>query len=216
MLSIGQVCLRQQTKRPFVDLSYVTCEYSKMTDSGLAKAVQRNFQSSMTEHYRSHLDGTNINKTSMLTTDYLNHFSGVLMLIEMLPADPEGFAADVLEWSPMTYEEHFEVTGFRDKELAIKAYEHAPSDVRSAFDEVVNQLNDTLVDVLNKVQTSVETKQTEELAHFCSEITPGVRDLIGKAADIVNDGTTNVVELAMAAEEELVDDVQNEIDALFD
>ena len=39
--------------------------------------------------------------------------------------------------------------------------------------------------MLNKVQTSVETKQTEELAHFCSEITPGVRDLIGKAADIV-------------------------------
>lgn len=187
-----------------------------MTDNGLAQVVQRNFQSSMTEHYRSHLDGTNINKTSMLTTDYLNHFSGVLMLIEMLPVDPEGLAEDVLEWSPMTYEEHFEVTGFRDKELAIKAYEHAPRDIRSAFDDVVNQLNDTLVDVLERVQHSVETKQTENLSQFCSEITPGVRDLIGKAADIVNDGTTNVVELAQACEEQMSDDAQNEIDALFD
>jgi len=187
-----------------------------MTDNGLAKVVQRNFQSSMTEHYRSHLDGTNINKTSMLTTDYLNHFSGVLMLIEMLPVDPEGLAEDVLEWSPMTYEEHFEVTGFRDKELAIKAYEHAPSDVRAAFDEVVNQLNDTLVDVLERVQTSVETKETEQLSQFCSEITPGVRDLISKAADIVNDGTTNVVELAQASDEVMAEDAQHEIDALFD
>lgn len=187
-----------------------------MTDKGFAVAVQRNFQSSMTEHYRSHLDGTNINKTSMLTTDYLNHFSGVLMLIEMLPVDPEGLAEDVLCWSPMTYEQHFEVTGFRDKELAIKAYEHAPKDVRLAFDEVVNQLNDTLVDVLGRVQSSVDNKETTELAHFCSEITPGVRDLISKAADIVNDGTSNVVELVASADDEFVDDMQGEIDALFD
>ena len=81
---------------------------------------------------------------------------------------------------------------------------------------MVNQLNDTLVDVLERVQHSVETKQTENLSQFCSEITPGVRDLIGKAADIVNDGTTNVVELAQACEEQMSDDAQNEIDALFD
>lgn len=188
---------------------------STMTDNGLVQAVHRNFESSLTEHYRSHLDGTNINKTSMLTTDYLNHFSGVLMLIEMLPMDPECFAEDVLSWSPMSYEEHFEVTGFRDKDLAIKAYQHAPLDVRSAFDEVVDQLNNTLVDVLDRVRQSVDKKQTEELASFCSEITPGVRELISQAADIVNDGTSNVVELSAAINHDVSDTAQDEIDALF-
>ena len=189
---------------------------STMTDNGLAEAVQRQFQNSMTEHYRSHLDGTNINKKSMLTTDYLNHFSGVLMLIEMLPGDPETFAEDVLEWSPKTYEEHFETTGFRDKELAVKAYEHAPVDVRQAFDEVVDELNDALVGLLGHVQSAVDTQQTDQLVAVCSEVTPQVRDLIGKAADIVNDGTSNVVELSSVMEEQGSDDVQGDIDALFD
>ncbi len=187
-----------------------------MTENGLAQAVRRNFDSSMTEHYRSHLDGTNINKASMLTTDYLNHFSGVLMLIEMLPLDPEVFAEDVLNWSPISYEEHFEVTGFRDKDLAIKAYEHAPVDVRVAFDGVINQLNNTLVDVLDQVKESVEKNQTEKLSMFCEEITHGVRDLIAEAASIVNDGTTNVIELSTAANPPATEDPQADIDALFD
>ena len=187
-----------------------------MTDNGLAKAVQKKFQSSMTEHYRAHLDGTNINTKSMLTTDYLNHFSGVLMLIEMLPGDPETFAEDVLEWTPMTYEEHFEVTGFRDKELAVKAYEHAPFDVREAFDGVIDDLNTTLVHLLGDVRAAVDSQQMDQLVQTCSEVTPQVRDLISRAADIVNDGTTNVVELSSVMEEEGSEDVQGDIDALFD
>lgn len=169
----------------------------------------------MTEHYRSHLDGTNINTTSMLTTDYLNHFSGVLMLIEMLPADLE-IAEDVLEWSPLSYEEHFEVTGFRDKELAVKAYEHAPYDVRVAFDGVIDQLNGTLVDLLDGIKTSMENKKTAELVEFCERVTPEVRDLIAKAADIVNVGATNVVDLSTVRDEVVAEDAQHEIDALFD
>lgn len=187
-----------------------------MTDNGLAKAVQHKFQSSMTEHYRSHLDGTNINKKSMLTTDYLNHFSGVLMLIEMLPMDPETFAPDVLEWSPMTYEEHFEVTGFRDKELAVKAYEHAPLDVRAEFDGVVDQLNTTLVGMLDEIKVSMKTQENEKLVHYCEQVTPDVRDLIAKAADIINEGTSNVVELSSVLDEDSSEVAQDEIDALFD
>ncbi len=170
----------------------------------------------MTEHYRSHLDGTNINKTSMLTTDYLNHFSGVLMLIEMLPADPLGMAPDVLEWSPISYSDHFDVSGFRDKELAVKAYEHAPYDVRVAFDKVIDDLNSTLVQALREIDAGVKADDTESLATYCSQVTPEVRDLISRAADIVNDGATNVVELSSVIEEQPLEDVQGEIDALFD
>ena len=187
-----------------------------MTDNGLAKAVQQKFQSSMTEHYRSHLDGTNINKKSMLTTDYLNHFSGVLMLIEMLPTDPETFAEDVLDWSPLSYEEHCEVTGLRAKELAVQAYEHAPVDIRQAFDGVVDELNGTLVGLLDEIRSSMEQHKTDQLVEFCTQMTPQVRDLISQAADIVNEGTSNVVELSAAMDQDSSEVAQDEIDALFD
>lgn len=187
-----------------------------MIDHGFAETVQKKFQSSMTEHYRSHLDGTNINKTSMLTTDYLNHFSGVLMLMEMLPSAPAEFAEDVLAWSPLSYVEHFEVTGFRDKELAVRAYEHAPYDVRVAFDKVIDDLNSTLVDVLGAIETSMQARETAGLAELCARVTPEVRALINKAADIINQGASNVVALHQDETENCAEDAQEEIDALFD
>ncbi len=187
-----------------------------MSDNGVAGSVQRDFQTSMTEHYRSHLDGTNINSKTMLTTDYLNHFSGALMLIEMLPMDPDGLAEDVLEWSPMSYQEHFEVTGFRDKDLAIKAYEHAPYEVRVAFDKVIEQMDEVLVDLLTNVKQSVEARDTEKLSSLCTSVSPVVRELIEKASSIVNDGASNVIEIQAWGNEDDNDSAQDEIDALFD
>lgn len=187
-----------------------------MIDHGLVRAVHNKFQTSMTEHYRSHLDGTNINKTSMLTTDYLNHFSGVLMLMEMLPSDPEGLAGEVLEWSPLSYTEHFEVTGFRDKELAVKAYEHAPFDVRKAFDKVIKELNETMVDTLRSIEQAMERGESSALSETCQTATPLVRELIDQAADIVNRGASNVVEISSVVDPAPREVAQDEIDALFD
>ncbi len=186
---------------------------SSMSDSSLVKTVHRKFQSSMTEHYRSHLDGTNINTNSMLTTVYLNHFSGVLMLLEMLPGDP-GVSEDVLSWQPISYEEHFDVTGFPESELAKKAYEHAPHDIRAAFDEVIDELNDRLTAVLDEVRRKVDAKQTEALARLCEELAPSIHELIAEAATIVNHGRNNVVDMHSAGAEKVP--AQVEIDALFD
>lgn len=190
---------------------------SAMSDNGITQAIKRDFQSSMTEHYRSHLDGTNINTQTMLTTDYLNHFSGVLMLLEMLPMDPDGLAEDVLGWEPKTYEEHFEVTGFRDKELAVKAYEHAPVDVREVFDAVVDQMNGVLRELMKEVRLGIETEDTAQVCELCTRVTPQLRELIDKAAHIVNMGTTNVVELHPdPSDEDIEETAQSEVDALFD
>lgn len=195
----------------FIESSMST---SSMIDNCLVQKVHRKFQSSMTEHYRSHLDGTNINKTSMLTTDYLNHFSGVLMLLEMLPTDPEGLSDEVLSWQPMSYEKHFEVTGFPERELAVKAYEHAPINVREAFDDVIDEMNDRFVAVLDEVRFAVREKRPAELAQFCQDVTPQMHELISQAAMIVNEGITNVVDIN--AREGSQKDTQEEIDALFD
>lgn len=78
------------------------------------------------------LAAANINPVSGLATDYLNHFNEPAMLLQMV-ADCPDLAEEILTWEPRSYAEHFEHTGFRDKELAIAAYEAADPLVRLAF-----------------------------------------------------------------------------------
>lgn len=43
------------------------------------------FRNVMLGHLRSHVPGTNINENTFLTSDYLNHFHELVMLLEALP-----------------------------------------------------------------------------------------------------------------------------------
>ena len=60
---------------------------------------------SMEARHRLLLDA-NINPSTGLATDYLNHFNEAIMLLEMIPDMPE-CAADFLTWQPTSYREHF-------------------------------------------------------------------------------------------------------------
>lgn len=85
---------------------------------------------------RSLVIGKNINPETLLATDYLNHFNEVIMLLEMTPDMPECFE-DIKAWAPKGYEQHFRDSGFAEKELAILAYRHSPSQYRTAFDSTI-------------------------------------------------------------------------------
>src|SRR5947207_9103164 len=80
------------------------------------------------------LADSNINPTTGLATDYLNHFNEAIMLLEMIPAMPE-CADDFLSWQPLTYAEHFVASNFKGRDLAISAYDEASNDIRIPFDE---------------------------------------------------------------------------------
>jgi len=71
------------------------------------------FRSAMIGHFRSHVPGTNINESTLLASDYLNHFHELVMLLEAISSEPKAFADDLLSWRPLTYEEHFTESGFR-------------------------------------------------------------------------------------------------------
>ncbi|MGH6866914.1 MAG: hypothetical protein ACREDO_12285 [Methyloceanibacter sp.] len=76
------------------------------------------FRTAMLGHFRAHIPGTNINESTLLASDYLNHFHELVMLLEALSSEPESFADDLLFWRPLTYEEHFTQSEFRHKNLA--------------------------------------------------------------------------------------------------
>ena len=101
----------------------------------------------MIGHFRFHIPGTNINESTLLASDYLNHFHELVMLLEAVATDPNGFAGDLMDWCPLIYEQHFSGSGFRDKTLAIAAYRRAPSKIRARFDEAVAKLHAEAVTV---------------------------------------------------------------------
>lgn len=153
----------------------------------------------------SALDAANINPTTGLATDYLNHFNEVIMLMEMLPDMPD-CVEDVLEWAPLDYAGHFQNSGFKDRDLAILAYEHAPREVKAHFDTVVLQLDTEVQDVQEALRRSSDADQLQQAAHAA---THQIKPLISAASGAIH-GTTD-------HEPEYEDEgVQADIDALFD
>ena len=179
--------------------------------------LARAFKNSMTEHLRGHTEGTNVNPTTLLTTDYLNHFNEIIMLLELVPSAPSQFSAEISEWQHESYEEHFTHSGFRDKELAIVGYRNAPEDVRRAFDSSVADLEQEMVMLLQQVQEKIGSGDTKGLTHLCNEATPRLQELIQITAGIVN-GTVPTGPKASKDDtvKEEQADAQSAVDALFD
>jgi hypothetical protein len=143
------------------------------------------FRSAMIGHFRSHIPGTNINESTLLASDYLNHFHELVMLLEAIASEPEGFADDLLSWRPLTYEEHFAESGFRDKNLAIAAYRRAPPKIRARFDEAVARLHGEAVTLVAEVAGKLNGSP-KALNKSCGQAAQRLRVLIDEANAIAN------------------------------
>jgi hypothetical protein len=142
------------------------------------------FRSAMIGHFRSHIPGTNINEATLLASDYLNHFHELVMLLEAVDSDPEGFTEDLAGWRPLTYEEHFSASGFRDKTLAIAAYRRAPPRIRARFDEAVAKLHGEAITVIAGVAAELKREDKTGLHASCTEAVSRLRVLIDAANGI--------------------------------
>lgn len=167
------------------------------------------------------LAGANINPESFLATDYLNHFNEIVMLLEMVPDMPE-LVEDTSDWHPKTYVEHFQESGFQGKDLAVEAFEIAPSAIRNAFDQICSELN-------NVIQTTLAGLTSLNVAE--RGFSPAAQDLIKQRVLLVQDllmKLNQVVHGKLEAditifqtieeEEPAAEDVQtqDDIDKLFD
>ncbi len=194
-----------------VQLRVVASNDNSFARENLARA----FKNSMTEHLRAHTEGTNVNPATLLTTDYLNHFNEIIMLLELVPSAPSQFSAEISDWQHESYEEHFTHSGFRDKELAIVGYRNAPEDVRRSFDSSVADLEQEIVMLLQQVQTKIGDGDTEGLTKLCNEGIPRLQDLIQITAGIVNGAVSGSEELDDDGAKEGQADAQSAVDALF-
>ena len=141
------------------------------------------------------LKAANINPQTGLATDYLNHFNEAIMLLEMIPDMPE-CSEDFLQWTPLSYAEHFTASNFKARDLAILAYETADSDVRAEFD----QMTETMTSILKEVGAAMrQANQDTTKSRLAEQAIGWLKPLVTAAGGVINGGYEADVESIMAA-----------------
>jgi hypothetical protein len=124
----------------------------------------------------------NINPRTGLATDYLNHFNEAIMLLEMLSACPDCIE-DFLAWKPMSYREHFAQSRFKERDLALAAYNAAEPGLREFLDALAMTM--TVVLETTRKAIGADPSSTEAVlitAHAVACLMP----LIARAAAVIN------------------------------
>jgi hypothetical protein len=123
-----------------------------------------------------------VNRSTGLSTDYLNHFTEAVMVLEMASTMPECLD-DLRSWRAKTYREHFEGSRFADREAVIRAYEAADPAVRDALDAVSETLNTVLTETRDVVIRHLGTPAAEALAQ---RAVAWLKPLIVRTAGVIN------------------------------
>ncbi len=100
-----------------------------------------------------------------------------------------------------TYREHFQESGFADRELAIEAYEHVPAGFRQPFELTIGTLDSLVAMTLERAEATVAAGQFERLKGIVNDASGAIRSLVDSASAIIH-GTDRTME-------------QSEIDALL-
>ena len=152
------------------------------------------------------LAAANIHPDTRLATDYLNHFNEVVMLIDMLPMMPD-CATDVVDWQPRSYVDHFRLSHFKERELAIRAYEAVEPTRRAAFEKTVRNIDRAIGDLQAMItHAPMDALPVEAIADVAEM---RVKPLLAHAMGLINGGP--VIEIVT----EESSDAQNAVDALF-
>jgi hypothetical protein len=141
-----------------------------------------------TRTYQRLVEGKNINGSSLLATDYLNHFNEVVMLLEMAPDMPE-ILEDAREWQPLSYCQHFAQSTFSDRELAIWAYENAPLDVIRPFEQLVLRVDREIKGAIDNIEAKAPNVTADHLRTIVGDHLKIIKRLLEKIAAIINGAT---------------------------
>ena len=128
------------------------------------------------------LAAANINPKTRLASDYLNHFNEAVMLLDLLPSMPECIV-ELIGWEPMEYQEHFANSHFKDKELAIAAYDAADPIARVRLEELADTMNALLVATCEAFQRRASLETATALA---AETAARLKPLVARAGAIIN------------------------------
>ncbi len=156
------------------------------------------------------LRAANINPTTLLATDYLNHFNEVLMLIEMLPDMPD-CAEDLFSWRPMTYRDYFTQSTFKEKQLAISLYDSVVLSIRERFESLIAEIDEKVLQIIERVSATDEASMQASFEGLAFSASTEIRPLIDRASALINDADA-ITDWMLAIDHPTA---QDEVDRLF-
>jgi hypothetical protein len=134
--------------------------------------------------------GPNINPVTKLSTDYLNHFAEVVMVLEMSSTSPECLD-DLREWQPKTYVEHFAASRFSNRDEVIAAYHTADPIVREALDRAADMLNEALIKTRDIV---LRRRVKPDSAKAAARALAWLKPLIARTSAVINGTAPDITE----------------------
>ncbi len=124
---------------------------------------------------------TNINPLTGLATDYLNHFNEAIMLLEMLLEMPD-CREDFFAWRPMSYSQHFSTSHFKDREIAIAAYEAADPARRKRLDAHADAMNEIIIATREVMQLNLSPPTAGHIANLAVR---WLKPLVARAGAVI-------------------------------
>ncbi len=165
------------------------------------------------------LEAANINPTSFLATDYLNHFNEIVMTLEMVPDMPE-LVEDACDWKPKSYTDHFRDSGFQAKDLAIEAFENAPSEFLVPFETIREAIDQLVMSTLHGLGHvgAAERGLSEAAQHLIRGRVTEIQDQLMVLNGIIHGRTPDETPAETLQDSDAGDDAQTQedIDRLFD
>ena len=146
---------------------------------------------------------SNINPRTGLSTDYLNHFTEAIMLLEILPDTPDCLA-DLLAWEPKDYRTHFAGSHFRNRAEMIAAYESADPALSGSLDMLSDLMNTMLLAAREAIASNPTAPKSFALAQRTVTV---LKPIITRASALINGTAPGLSDLNSVP--------QAEIDAMF-
>ena len=131
---------------------------------------------------KTRLVEANVNPQTGFASDYLNHFSEAVMLLELMMEMPE-CREDFLAWQPRKYEEHFAASNFKHRDVAIAAYGEADPELRRRLDTLADSMNAILLATREVMRREYSERTTAEIADIAVR---WVKPLVARAGAVIN------------------------------
>lgn len=135
--------------------------------------------------WQQRVRGTNISETTLLATDYLNHFNEIIMSLGMVPDMPE-ILDDCRAWQPKTYQDHFRDSSVADRELAVEAYDHVPAQYREPFERTIARLDRLVGEVIETLDDAVSSGNAQLIEVKAKSGVQALQRLLDMASAVIH------------------------------
>ena len=166
----------------YTDLNFANDEWFWKAWS---ETISKRYAKALHGQYSKQADTTIVNERSLASSEFLEQYAALVMLLERFPAAPGSLAVELSNWRPRSYEDYFHSSGLRDSQFAIAAFASAPATVRRPFLAAVAQLDDESIGAVEAVSQLARQGRADLLPRLCRERAQRLRTRIDEVAHLI-------------------------------